>query len=244
MGEHEHVEVIAVEGGVHLTTRPGATPPLLDGYPFVSGFWPHGSVVSIGDLAMTVEPVDLRGNVKRRSPFWALAPVAVVAVAGLFARASTAAEQKIPPAPPLFDAPITACPSPNSPTLPTFAAERARIGYAKRERMPFARPDGIEAVTLFETAAACFHTAGRVDDEREVHNAAVDLRNKLDEEYRTRRVRLEHASRVNDPVAAKRELKTLMPLLAHREGQYTAWLAATDRWATAEIADREGRKLQ
>lgn len=244
VGSHEHVEVFVTDGAVHLTTRGDAAPPLLDGAPFVSGLWPRGTVLTIGNIAMTVEPVDLRGNVKRRSPFWALAPVPVIAVAALLARSSTAAETKIPPAPALFNAPITTCPNPNSPTLPAFAAERARIGYAMRERSPFSRGDGIDAVGLLETAAACYRTANLPAEEQDTRAAATDLRNKLDEEYRTRRVRLEHSSRVNDPYTAKRELKILRPLMARHEGPYADWLAAMDRWATTEIATREGKKLQ
>lgn len=243
VGSHEHVEVFVTDGAVHLTTRGDAALPLLDGAPFASGIWPRGSVLTIGNIAMTVEPADLRGNVKRRSPFWALAPVPLIAITALFARSSTETENKAPPAPALFDAPIAACPNPNSPTLPAFAAERARIGYAMRERSPFSRGDGIEAVKLLETAAACYRTANLPDDAREMQLAANDLRHKLEEEYHTRRVRLEHASKVNDPITAKRELASLRPLTAHREGKYTDWLAAMDRWATAEIAAREGKKF-
>lgn len=244
-GSHEHVEILVVDGHVHLTTRAGASPPLLDDYPFVSGYWPPGSILSIGDTQMTAEPVDLRNNVKRRSPFWMLLPVPAVAAAALFATSSSAFEAKIPTAPPLFDAPVAACPSPNSPTLAALATERARIGYAKRERSPFVRTDGIEAVGLLETAAVCFHTAGHPDEERETRTAARDLRNRLEDEYRVRRVRVEHASKVKDPVSAKRELASLVPLIAHRrDTPYVDWLATTDRWATAEIAKQAAKKLQ
>lgn len=243
VGSHEHVEIFVTDGAVHLTTRADAAPPLLDGAPFASGVWPRGSVLSIGNISMTVEPVDLRGNVKRRSPFWALLPVPLIAATVLFARSSTVAENKPPPAPPLFDDPIATCPNPNSPTLPTYAAERARIGYAMRERSPFSRNDGIEAVKHFETAAACFRTANLPDEARETLGAAQALRHKLDEEYHTRRIRLEHAAKVNDPITARRELMSLRPLTAHREGKYADWLAAMDRWAATEIAEREGKKL-
>lgn len=242
-GAHEHVEVIAMDGGVHVATLGNASPPQIDGYPLVAGSWPHGSVLTIADVAMTVEPVDLRDNVKRRSPFWALLPVPFIAIAALLARNSTGGEAQIPPAPPLFDAPIAVCPAPNSPTLTAFAAERARIGYAKRERSPFFRGDGIEAVGLLETAASCFHVVGRLDEERETRTAANDLRIKLDEEFRTRRVRLEHAAKVRDAVAAKRELRSILPLVAHRDGPYIEWLAAKDRWATARIAELDARPM-
>jgi hypothetical protein len=165
--------------------------------------------------------------------------VPAVGIAALLASGPlTISVPKPPPAPPLFDPPATTCPSPPSPTLGNFAAERARIGYAKRERSPFSRADGIEAVNLLETAAACFRTAGLLDDERETRSVAVQLRARLEDEYHTRRVRLEHAANVKDAVAAKRELNILVPLLAHREGPYIDWLQATDRWASTESARR------
>lgn len=242
--EHEHLEILVVDGHVHLTTLGGATPPLLDGYPFVSGEWPEGSVVELGSTVMSVEPVDLRNNVKQRSPFWILFPVPLIAAAVLLGRQSSTVVIDAPPtAPQLLDPPVAACPAPNSPTLANFAGERARIGYAKRERSPFARADGIEAVGLLETAAICFAVAGRPDDERETRSVAQHLRGKLEEEYRTRRVRLEHAARVADSVALKRELNSLLPLLAHRDGPYVDWLKNVDRWATTENARREGKKL-
>jgi hypothetical protein len=219
---------------------------LLNGVPFVSGPWAPGSVLVIGDVAITVEPVDLRPSAKKRSPFWALTPLAVLAAAAIvFAvRASTAAEMYIPPAPALLDPPVKTCPNPKSPTLAVFAAERARVGYAKRERSPFSRADGIEAVGLLEVASACFGAAGRAEDEHETRAAAQSLRTKLDEEYRVRRVRAEHAVRVQDVVGAKRELGVLIPLTAHRHGPYVDWLASMDRYATRGIDERAPGRLR
>jgi hypothetical protein len=243
-GAHEHVEVLATNGAVHLSTRSESAPALLDGHPFVAGPWPPGSVLTIGETQMSVETVDLRPNVKRRSPFLALLPIPPVVVAALvFAQSGAAAEAQIPAAPALFDAPIASCPNPPSPTLAAYAAERARIGYAKRERNPFSRPDGIEAVSLLETAAVCYRVAGRQDEARETSAAAQGLRTKLEEDYRVRRVRLEHAINVKDPIAAKRELNVLIPMTAHRRGAYIDWLASTDRFATAAAEQRTSRRL-
>jgi hypothetical protein len=201
-------------------------------------------VLAIGDIEIVVEAIDLRPNLRTRSPFWALLPIPAIALAVLaFTRSSTAAEAQIPPAPELFDAPVSTCPLPPSPMLGAYAAERARIGNAKRERSPFSRGDGIEAVTLLEVAAACHHAAGQADAEREARSTAQALRSKLEEEYRVRRVRVEHAVRVGDVHGAKRELAVLVPLTAHRHGPYVDWLASMDRYATATIDQRAGRRL-
>ena len=67
-----------------------------------------------------------------------------------------------------------------------------------------------------------------------------ELRLKLEEDYRLRRVRLEHAYRLHDATAMKRELVVLIPMTSQHRGPYRDWLAALDRAATAEI-DQKGR---
>jgi hypothetical protein len=121
-----------------------------------------------------------------------------------------------------------------------LATDKLRVALAKRERSPFAPQEGYDAVILFEGAAACFRAAGDQEQARDSDEAADILRVKLDEDYRLRRVRLEHAYRTHQVHAAKRELSVLIPLTAHRRGPYTEWLAFVDRAATIELQE-EGR---
>lgn len=241
---HEHVEVIAADGRVQFTARPNERPPMLDGAPIGSGPWGKGRVLAIGAASLTVEPINLGQRRNARSPFWLLLPVPFVAIGAtiFFARAQDPGPRPIPDAPVLFDAPVSACPAPANDLLHGFAEEKVRLGNAKRERSPFSVRDGVEAVPLYETAAACFKLEGSAEGERAAAGTAVQLRQRLEEEYRVRRVRLEHAYRINDPVAAKRELDTLMPMLSHRPGPYVDWMAWLDRAAAIEI-DRRARKL-
>jgi hypothetical protein len=241
---HEHIEVVAVNGVAYLETRAGAAPPLVDGVPFVAGPW-QGQQLDLGPSSLFVEVVDLAPKRAQRSPFWVLAPVPLLAGLAVFAatRSAPAAEAVVPPAPALLDPAVTTCPAPAGPTLPAFAAEKARIGYAKRERSPFSPADGVEAVGLLETAAACYHVANLSNDEREVTWAARSLRGRLDEEYHVRRVRIEHAFKVGDPFAAKRELSFLVPLIAHRRGPYVDWLGSVDRYANQALDERSTRRL-
>lgn len=242
---HEHVEVVAMAGVIHLVTRSGQAPPLLDGVPFVSGPYRPGATLSIGNTAILIQIVDLTPAHRARSPFWALAPVPLLAAVAVFVatRSAPAAEAPIPPAPALLDAAVATCPNAVSPTLPAYAAERARIGLAKRERSPFAPADGIEAVTLLETAAACYRLVAMPEAEHEASAAALGLRARLEEEYHVRRVRVEHAFKVGDPLGAKRELAVLIPMTAHRRGAYIDWLGSVDRYATASLEQRSTRRL-
>ena len=119
-----------------------------------------------------------------------------------------------------------------------FAIEKFRIALAKRERSPFAPEEGFEAITLFELSASCFRALNQVDHAVEAEDASIVLRSKLDEDYRLRRVRLEHAYRTHQTNAVKRELAVLIPMTSHRRGPYTEWLSALDRAATAELGQR------
>jgi hypothetical protein len=244
-GAPEHVEVIAMSGVVHFVTRPGHGLPLLNGAPCAAGPYPPGATLEIGNVAIIIEIVDLTPAHRTRSPFWAFAPVPVLAAVVLLVatRSSPAAEAVIPRAPALLDAPVTTCPNAVSPTLPAYAAERARIGLAKRERSPFAPADGIEAVALLETAAACYRIVAMPEAERDASTAAASLRGRLEEEYHVRRVRVEHAFKVADPAGAKRELAVLIPMTAHRRGAYADWLASVDRYATLSLEQRSTRRL-
>ena len=236
-GAPEHVAVIGTPNGVQLTTCKGASPPLLGGAACVSGPWHAGVVLSVGHTQLMVEAVDLATGHRTRSPWWALAPIPFAAALAVFfaTRTAPAGSPPIPAAPTLLDAPITECPAPVSPTLPGLAAERARVGFSKRERSPFSPTDAVEAVRLLETASACYRAASLPEPERDAANAAKTLRGRLDEEYPVRRIRVEHAAKVGDAVSAKRELEVLLPLMSHRPGAYYEWLQSLDRYATASI---------
>ncbi|WP_394822978.1 hypothetical protein [Pendulispora albinea] len=241
----EHVEVFASDRRVHFSVRTNAIPPSLDGAPYASGPWAPGKVLAIGGTTLTVESVDLDSKQRGRSPFWLLLPVPIVAVIAtvIYSRVAASAEAVIPEAPVLFDAPVATCPVQGGELQMPFAADKQRTALAKRERGPFSRRDAVDAVFLFEGAAACFHLAGAADEERESRAGAASQRKKLEEEYRVRRVRLEHAFRVGDPFGAKRELASLIPMTAHRRGQYVEWLASLDRYATLEAERRTSKPL-
>lgn len=237
---HEHVEVYAHEGAVHFATKPNARDnlPTLDGDATMEGTWGTGSTLRIGDIAMTVELVSL-GMAKAKPPIWALfvaiPAIALTAVGIALARPVDRGLPPVPEAPVLVGAKDGKCPDVAADQKMPLATEKLRIALAKRERSPFAPQEGYEAVLLFETAAACFRASGDAEQAKDADDAADVLRVKLDEDYRVRRVRLEHAYRTHQVNAAKRELNVLIPMTAHRKGPYTEWLAAVDRAATLEI---------
>lgn len=240
---HEHVEVFAHEGTVQFATRPYAllALPALDGVATVEGRWAAGSSLRIGNVQMTVEIVSL-GMAKAKPPIWALflaiPAIAITAVGVALARPVDHGLPPIPEAPVLVGANEAKCPELAPEQRGVLAIEKLRIALAKRERSPFAPEEGFEAIALFELSAACFRALNHVDRAVEAEDASIVLRSKLDEDYRLRRVRLEHAYRTHQTNAVKRELGVLVPMTSHRRGPYTEWLAALDRAATAELEQR------
>jgi hypothetical protein len=242
---HEHVEIFIHESTVHFATRQygRAQVPLLDGVAALEGRWQSGSSLRIGDVQLQVEIVSL-GMAKAKPPIWALFVaiplIALTAVGVALARPVDRGLPPIPEAPALIGPKDARCPELSAEQRAALANEKLRIALAKRERSPFAPQDGIEAVALFELASVCFRDAGQQDQARGADEAADALRIKLDEDYRLRRVRLEHAYRTHQLGAMKRELAVLMPMTSQRRGAYTEWLAALDRAVTLEI-DQRGR---
>lgn len=244
---HEHVEIFAHEGAVHFATRHYALSnlPALDGVAIMEGRWQAGSSLRIGDAQMTVELVQL-GMAKAKPPLWALfiaiPAIAITAVGVALARPVDRGLPPIPEAPVLVGPKDARCPDVSAEQRPVLATEKLRIALAKRERSPFAPQEGFEAIALFEVSAACFRAAGQPQPAAEADDSANALRVKLDEDYRLRRVRLEHAYRTHQSNAVKRELSVLIPMTSHRRGPYTEWLAFLDRAVTIEL--EQGGRLQ
>jgi hypothetical protein len=243
----EHLEVVIANGQVYMTTRGGCRLPMLGGAHLQSGNWQPGQVLELGGARLTVGVVDLTDRRRPPSPFWLVAPVPFVIffVTMFVTQARAAVEPPIPPAPPLFDAPVTTCPTPAGQPkdlVGALANEKQRLALAHRERGPFSRADAVEAVTLFEVAAACFKVAKMPEEERAATSSGTKLRQKLEEEYHVRRVRLEHDYRIQDPIGAGRELAVLIPMTAKRSGPYVQWLAFVDRYVKLET-EKRGRIL-
>jgi hypothetical protein len=240
---HEHVEIFAHEGAVHFATKSYALAslPSLDGVATVEGRWQSGSVLRIGDVQLSVELVSL-GMAKAKPPLWALfvaIPAIVLTMVGVaLARPVDRGLPPIPEAPVLVGPKDARCPELAPEQRGVLATEKLRVALAKRERSPFAPQEGIEAIALFELSAACFRDAGQPEQAKGADEAADALRAKLDEDYRLRRVRHEHAYRTHQLGAGKRELAVLIPMTSHRRGPYSEWLAALDRAATIELEQR------
>lgn len=236
----EHLEVELTAAGPFGRALALDPPPMLNGAPFTQGPLLDGSVVSFGPVELRVAAVDAasagvrvvhRTKEKSNPLVYLLAAVAVPAsLYVIFSDEADDLDTTVPTdAPALFAAAQAACPQADADQAAAIARDKLAIADAKRERRPFHVQDGVAAVPLFELAAACLAVAHDDDGARDARDAAAALRRSMEEDYRTHRVRLEHAVSIQDWPTAHREVRVLRALLENKQGAYVGWLSNLDR---------------
>jgi len=103
------------------------------------------------------------------------------------------------------------------------------VADAKRERRPFHVQDGVSAVPVYELAGACFRAGGDGMSAKLAEDSAQFLRREMNDDFRTRRVRLEHALNTQDYVSAQKEVRTLLQFVEGKQGEWVTWLQNLDR---------------
>jgi hypothetical protein len=233
----EHVELTIMGGRVYARARVFDPAPTIGGSPFVQTFVEPGVAIGLGPFRIVATPIAVNGVGEGRGKASAArSPVAIGLVlltvlllaAGVLKRGG-GDPPAVAAAPALWSAPLTACPQTAPAQALALAAEREAVAEGKRERRPFHVQDGVAAVTLFETAAACFGVGGNGDASAASAHAAQVLRAKVQEDYHAHQVRLEHALLVNDAVVAQREVKVLRAFTEAASGPYVDWLSNLDR---------------
>jgi hypothetical protein len=160
----------------------------------------------------------------------------VVLVVGLLAAAALGAaligsdpfsgpQQTEIEAPPLIRATPT-CPEHDTGPARVFASLALGQALAKRQRAPFDRADGVQALELFGQAKACFEAVGSPADAGAAEKAGAELQGQLNEEYAALRLRLRMSldqKRWEDAAASVQALERL--LTPQGPSPYRAWLA-------------------
>jgi hypothetical protein len=244
----EHVLIEVGPAGIFARALSFEPPPMINNIPFTQAPLPPGSVLGVGGCQIFIELVE---NVqgaggtqaqKKSSPMTVIALLIMVPVAGYMLLGPDDAPTG-PPRPPrevpeLWDAPITACSYGGGQAL-AFARERMAVADAKRERRPFHVQDGVQAVPIYETAAACFRTGGDPASGQLADDSAKFLRREMTDDFRTRRVRLEHLLNVDDDVSALKEVRVLLQFTEGRSGKYVEWLSNLDRRLKAKTGAKK-----
>jgi hypothetical protein len=235
----EHVAVQAGPEGVTAQARASQPYPTLDGAPFAQAQVLPGSILGIGRTQIQVVFIEVhdgmapgaRKKSKTSSMTYALALLAMPLAAYLILAEDVEPLAPKPPTnfPDLWEAPITTCSQRSSEQAFSVAADKLALASSRRERRPFRVQEGVAAVPLYETAAACFRVAERMDMAKESGEAAQTLRNEVGVDYRTHRVRLEHALTVSDWATAHKETRVLLAMTEGKQGEYVTWLSNLDR---------------
>ncbi len=210
----------ATVNGVAFTVRPFLPDDLLE----IAGFVLKVSLVTAGASGPS------GAKAKKSSP-WVYA-AAIVGLPLALTQLSFGEEEELtsttkPPA--LFASAAASCPESDPESARALASQQLDLADAKRERRPFHAHDGVQAVSIYRSAAACAERAADSAGSEDARASADALQRELDESYRTHRVRLEHALSIKDYLVARDEVRSLRDLTRGLHGDYVTWLSNLER---------------
>ncbi|HSU40363.1 MAG TPA: FHA domain-containing protein [Polyangiaceae bacterium] len=240
----EHLLVELVGDTLRVRTLTDAVATTLDGAPVHTAVLPEGAVLGVGRSRLAVRalserPETARSSAKRGSNPTQLVAVALLAVLGVAVlvvglRPESAIAPAPDKAPELFAETPPSCPKDRDTGALAFAEEQADMAVATHERVPFAAHEGVVAVGLYETAAACFRLAGATERAGDAEQAAEALKGELGDDFRARRLRLSHVLALEDYALAKVDVAALRALTAGKQGPYVEWLAKVSKQLRAK----------
>lgn len=240
----EHILVELAPAGLFVRALSFEPQPTMNNVPFTQAPLPPGSVLGVSNTQIYIEVTEGVGGPvvqqkKKSSPVAMIALLLLLGAGGYLFLGDDSGEgapkaAKLQP-PELWTAPVAQCPYPGAQAL-AFARERMAVADAKRERRPFHVQDGVSAVPVYETAAACFRAGNEPGPGQLAEESAKYLRREMSDDFRTRRVRLDHALTVGDYVSAQKEVRVLLQFLEGKGGDYVTWLQNLDRKLKLEIA--------
>jgi len=236
---YEHVLIESFSGTLRAQAKADHPPATINDMPLTASALSPDSVLGIGRIRLFVTFVpdlvdggNLRSKEKNKgNPLVQLGLVALFGLGAYFLLVDVEAPIAPPPAqaPELFTAEAPSCPQSDPGAARAFGQEQRELGDTKRERLPFAVKDGVEAVSLFEVAASCFKKAGAEDEARGAEEIAKGLKRELVDDFRARRIRLSHVLAVHDYDLARRDVQVLSALTEGKKGPYVDWLARTEK---------------
>jgi len=230
----EHMLLAPRPEGCWVSVAEGvATPVIVNGARFQNGMLAWGSVLEVGTLRLTLTDKLPPPKARQKavgSPI-ALLMLVVVPVAGYLLL--TGEEVGLPMSPdsappPLFDPAPNAC-SESGEAAAFTARESIEAAESKGDRYPFDAQDGIQAVRLYDQAAACYVAAGDPQSAARARQARGMLADRIEYDFQTHKVRLERALEYKHMADAIVEVEALRALVKHRDTPYTAWLAMLQR---------------
>jgi hypothetical protein len=235
----EHVLIELGPAGVFARALSFEPPPTINNVPFTQAPLPPGAMLGVTGTQIYVEVLEganVGGALQKKnksSPITVIALLLMLPAAGYLFFGSDEGfggpEPPRPQPPELWAAPIAQCPQPDRAQALGFARERMAVADAKRERRPFHVQDGVSAVPTYEMAAVCFRAGGDTGSGNLADESAKYLRREMTDDFRTRRVRLDHALATEDYVSAQKEVRVLLQFVEGKSGEYVTWLSNLER---------------
>lgn len=251
----EHVLIELGPAGVFARALSFEPPPTINNVPFTQAPLPPGAVLGVTGTQIFIEVFEGDGagaagdtaKEKKSNRLGIIAMCIIVPGAGFLFLApdEIAGGDPIRPTPPeLWNPPVTACPERDRGQAAGLAREKMAIADAKRERRPFHVQDGVSAVPIYEVAAVCFQYGGDPRDARTAtlaDESAKYLRREMNDDFRMRRVRLEHSLATEDYVSALKDVRVLLQFVEGKSGEYVTWLSNLNRKLKLKVGS-EGAK--
>lgn len=241
----EHVVLTAEGDGMVARLIARGASATIDGEAFREVRLVDGSRIRIGEAQMIYRLSTASRNGKRkRAPSFALLLAVLFVPALLFVAAHARSNDSFGP-PDKVPAPLgevaTQCPAETREQALALAREKDASAQAKRQRWKFHTKDGVEAVVLFEVAAACHAAGGDAEGAASSGLLARAMRAGVLQEFQVYRVRLERALERNDARVALAQIKYLRDMLFTRDidDEYVRWLTIMQRKLEARVS-REG----
>jgi hypothetical protein len=234
--EPEHLMIAPRGDGCWVAVAQGAqVPARVRGEHFEHGMLAWGTEIELGHLKLKVtdrlpKEKKTEGEQPVSKPVLIAFFVIVPLVGWLLLSEPSTGIDMTPTGPPpqVFDEQVE-CPTGGGSTQHR-ADQAAEAAIAKSERYPFAAQDGVQAVRLFRRAVACYRAVGAREQAAAMEREGELMRRRIEEDYRTHRLRLERALEQGRLPDALLETRALVQLLRHREGDpYLAWLRQLER---------------
>jgi len=244
----EHVLIELGPAGVFARALSFEPPPTINNIAFQQAPLPPGAVLGVGGCQIYVELADSAGNVggqapKKKSPISLIALLILIPVGAYVllsddeeGTTTTPSPRQVPE---LWAAAGAQCPYNDRGQALAFAREKMAIADAKRERRPFHVQDGVQAVPTYEAAAACFRAGGDATSGSLAEESAKFLRRDITDDFRTRRVRLDHALAIEDYVSAQKEVRVLLQFTEGKSGDYVTWLSNLERKLKLKVGTKK-----
>lgn len=233
--EPEHLMIAPRTDGCWVAVAQGAqVQAVVRGEPFEHGMLSWGTELTLGNIKLRVTdqlPKEKKdGDQKVSAPVLIAFFVIVPFVGWMLLSDPDTGIDMTPAAPPptVFEEEV-ACPTSGG-TARHRADQDAEAAIAKSERYPFSSQDGVQAVSLYQRAEACYRAVGGQREASQMQREGQLMQRRIEEDYRTHRLRLERSLEQGRLPDALLETRALIELLRHREGDpYLTWLRQLER---------------